>query len=298
MRLPRFIAAILLCLSIGCSKGGGGNIDPLNPPPVQKKVKLSLGLKTRVSETSFDNGDKIGLYMVYYNGTTPGTLANSSNGADNVQYTYDGSQWIASTPLYWKDNSTHADFYVYHPYGSPENVSAYNFNLKSNQTAEADYKASDFVWGKKEDSSPTDEYINIQSVHIMSCMIIKLVAGDGLSNDDLANGEISIAVNGIKAGASINLSSGEVMTTGDASSVLPFKDGNEWKVIVAPQEVPEQNLITVTLNGEIYNLKKGFTFVQGKKHTFTVTLSKGGSGLNVSISGWDDNGTDDGGVAE
>ena len=298
MRLPRFIAAILLCLSMGCSKGGDGNTDPINPPPAQKQVKLSIGLKTRVSETTFDNSDQVGLYMVYYNGTTPGTLANTGNGAHNVQYTFDGSQWNAATPLYWKDNSTHADFYVYHPYGSPYNVNAHNFNIKENQSAESDYKASDFVWGKKTDSSPADEYINIQTSHIMSCMIIKLAAGDGLTDEDIANGEISIAVNGIKTGTSINLANGEVTASGDPTTVCPLKKENEWKIIIAPQDVPEQNLITITLDGQEYNLKKGFTFVQGKKYTFTVTLSKGSSGINVNISDWDDDGTDYGGVAE
>lgn len=300
MKWTKIMATVLLVLSIGCTKGGNGNPDPVNPEENQhlkKQVKLSLGLTTRVSEASFDQEDKIGLYMVYYNGTAPGTLSNSGNGADNVQFTYNG-QWTSASPLHWKDNTTHADFYVYHPYGSPYNVQAYNFSLKEDQSSVANYKSSDFIWGKKSNASPADEYVTIQTSHIMSCMIIKLAAGEGFTEDEIANGNPQIRLNGIKHGASINLTNGKVTASGNASTTIPLKNGSEWKAIIGPQEIGEQDLITVIVGGVEYNLKKGFTFNQGKKYTFTVTLSKGSSGINVDISDWYDDGIDYGGVAE
>lgn len=293
------IAAISFLLA-SCSKGsvnGGEDPIPSNPPTEKIPIKLSVGLSTRVTDNAFENGDEIGLYMVNYNGTTPGTLANSGNYLNNTKFTYNGN-WSSATPLYWKDNTTHADFYVYYPYGSPSNVSAYTFNVKANQSNETDYKASDFIWGKKENVAPTESYVNIQTSHLMSCIVIKLAAGEGLTEEEVTNGDATISINAIKTSASINLANGEITVSGDTGSVTPCKSGAEWRAIIAPQEVPEQNLITVTLNGAGYNLKKGFTFVKGKKHTFTITLSKGSSGLNVDITDWEDDGTDNGGIAQ
>ena len=56
--------------------------------------------------------------------------------------------------------------------------------------------------------------------------------------------------------------------------------------------------ITVNVGGKDYNLKKAFTFVSGKCHKFTVTVSKTRNGINVNIDGWETDGTDNGGVAE
>ena len=58
------------------------------------------------------------------------------------------------------------------------------------------------------------------------------------------------------------------------------------------------NLTTVNVDGNDYNLKKAFTFVGGKSHKFTVTVSKTSNGINVNIDGWETDDTDNGGVAE
>ena len=52
------------------------------------------------------------------------------------------------------------------------------------------------------------------------------------------------------------------------------------------------------LDGREFNLPKAFTFISGKLHRFTVTLSKTSNGINVSIGQWEDDGTDNGGTAE
>ena len=43
--------------------------------------------------------------------------------------------------------------------------------------------------------------------------------------------------------------------------------------------------------------EKAFTFTAGKRHTFTITLAKTGSGIDVSIGAWDVDDTDNGGTA-
>jgi len=81
-------------------------------------------------------------------------------------------------------------------------------------------------------------------------------------------------------------------------SIKPWLTGGVYKALIVPQTVDETNLITVSVDGRDYNLKKGFTFESGKSHKFTVTVSKTSSGINVNISQWESDDIDHGGVAE
>jgi hypothetical protein len=57
----------------------------------------------------------------------------------------------------------------------------------------------------------------------------------------------------------------------------------------------------VNVDGRDYQLKKAANFTAfeaGKKHKFTVTLSKTSNGVNVNITKWEDDGIDYGGTAE
>ena len=78
------------------------------------------------------DGDALGLYAVNYSAdnTVAGTLADSGNQADNVQYVFDeGAQkWNPLKPVYYKDANTNVDLYVYYPYQSSiGSVHAYSF---------------------------------------------------------------------------------------------------------------------------------------------------------------------------
>lgn len=68
---------------------------------------------TRVTDSSYDTNDEIGLYVVNYNGQNTGSLVSNGNHANNVRFTFSGTAWTPETELFWKDNSTKADFYAY-----------------------------------------------------------------------------------------------------------------------------------------------------------------------------------------
>ena len=105
-------------------------------------------------------------------------------------------------------------------------------------------------------------------------------------------------INGIKTQATVDLATKAVTPTGTATSITPLKENGSYKAIIVPQTVAQGNLVTVTVDGRDYNLQKAFTFESGKRHKFTVTLSKTSNGINVDIDDWEDDGTDNGGTAE
>lgn len=292
-----FLSASLL---IGCSSGASGE-EPDPEPPIAPKIPISLScavsVATRAGDTGFDKNDKIGLYVVNYDGNTPGTLQQSGNHVDNVCFTYDGT-WAPASTIYWKDDTTPADFYCYYPYSTPADLTAHAFSVKADQSALASYKASEFLYGKAVKVSPTANAVNITTKHLFSCAVINVAAGNGFTEESLAAANVSVKLNGCKTGASINLKDGTVTATGETGSILPLKEEKQYKALIVPQTVQVGNLITATVDGREYNLSKEFTFEGGKRHLFTVTVSKTSNGINVGIGDWEDGGEDNGGTAE
>ena len=297
-----YIAVVCVLLS-ACSAGSeGGESDVPNPPePAKPTVRIPIDISTtitRATETAFENGDQIGLFVVNRNADGTSTaLQTSGNHVDNMLYTF-STVWTPAAPVYWKDTKTCADFYMYYPYRkSVASVSAMPFDVAADQSAVAAYKASDLLVGSKLNVVPSKQAVDIVAKHVMSQVEIVLKAGNGFTDASLASAEVSLRLNDMKTSATVDLSTAAVTATGTASSLTPYKDGGTYRAIVVPQKVEIGNLITVTVDGTDYNLKKAFTFTAGKRHTFTVTLAKTGSGIDVSIGAWDVDDTDNGGTA-
>ena len=263
---------------------------------------LSCGITaaSRATDTSFETGDRIGLYVVNYEGTAPGTLLPSGNHADNIAFTYNG-QWTPATPIYWQDETTPADFYAYYPYDStPHNPADWPFETKADQSTETAYKASDLLWGKANNVKPTANAVNITMRHLLSCAAIQIVPGNGFTEEELKTADIQVQLNGLTCQATVDLNDGTVTAGSHMTNVTLLRGtGNNFKALIIPQTVPEaDDFLTVTIDGETFHMPKGFTFVSGKRHTFTVTVRKLSTGINIDISGWEDDGIDNGGVAQ
>lgn len=303
-----FSALMLAGVMSACSGGGSGDDPEPTPtpvPPSADKVLIKINSSvtsltdSRATDDAFEQGDKAGLFVVNRNADgSAASLAASGNHVNNQMFSYDGS-WTSSSPIYWKDETTHADFYLYYPYTSTvTSTTAMPFSVNANQSAEADYKASDLLVGSAHDVAPTESAVGINVSHVMSQMVITLAPGDGFTDETLSAANVRVAINGVKTSATVNLADGSVTATGDASTVTPLNTDGKYKAIIVPQSVEETNLVTVKMGRKSYNLQKAFTFESGKRHSFTVTVSKTSNGLNVKITGWDDDDTDNGGTAE
>lgn len=117
------IGFILIALLYACS-GGSGSEDPElmpepTPEPVRKEIKMLFGVQdiARATDATFEAGDKIGLYVVNYDGQQAGNLQNTGNHVNNMRFVYNSS-WTPDQTIYWKDDETKADFYAYYPYSA------------------------------------------------------------------------------------------------------------------------------------------------------------------------------------
>ncbi len=292
---------LLATMSItSCSSKTDDPTPPPTPPAPEKlQIKISPSVKdTRATDYGFETGDEIGLYVVNYSGSTPGSLANTGNHVSNMRFRYNG-EWTPDTPIFWVDNETHADFYLYYPYRADvASVGEYPFAVKADQSTEAAYKSSDLMVGKTVNVAPSSTATVIPVNHVMSRIVISLEAGNGFTQESLSASDVSVSVNGVKCNSTVNIATGSVIAAGEATSVTPLYADNTYKALIVPQTVEAGNLITVNVDGRDFNLKKGFTFESAKSHKFTVTLSKTSNGVNVNINPWTDDGIDNGGTAE
>ena len=242
---------------------------------------------TRVNDNGFCDGDVMGVYIVDYDGTTPGTLQPSGNRGDNVRHTFDEEayKWSSAYDLYWKDKHTHIDVYGYYPFGSPENIEEYPFTVQRDQSTTTDskgmggYEASDFLWGKVADVAPTTNVIRLPMQHRMANARVTLVEGSGFAAGEWAATEKTVLATNLIREATINLATGEVTPAGDVekTATMPSRTGDEWRAIVVPQTVAAgQTLFSITIGGIPYKFTKdeAMTYVAGKMNNFSIRVDK------------------------
>lgn len=288
---------ILLCvpLVLLAACGGGSQDEPTpapKPDPVETKIPVSLSVNLsgdgRATETAFENGDRVGLYMVNYTGSAAGTLASNGNHADNKPYTFSGSSWTTPDQLYWKDATTHADFYCYYPYSTVSDVRNFGFDVRADQSTLAAFKASELLWGKTTDVAPTTSAVGIMVKHLMSAVAITLKPGAGFTTASLAEAQKSVRINDLRVGSTVDLGAGTVTAIGAAASIVPYTDGDTYRAIVVPQRVSSEHLVTVTVNGYDFELPQSVTFESGKRYNISITVNNTPGGINVGISQWDE----------
>lgn len=313
-----YIAVVNIFL-LACSSGAENGVDdePTPPQPEKPTVRIPIDISTsitRVTETAFENGDAIGLYVVNRNDDgSHNALKPSGNYVDNMRYTYSYNTWTPDetvywTPdetVYWKDNKTRADFYLYYPYQAAHvNENPMVFKVEADQSNVNSYKNSDVMVGSTMNVAPRQTAVHIALKQVMSRVAIVLKPGEGFTDASLAASDVKVTLNVPAVSANIDLATGKVepIMNHDGESLTmtpmtPYKDGNVYRAIVVPQQVAQTNLIKVNVDGRDFLFSKAFNFESGKSYTFNVTLAKKSSGLNATITGWDSDGVDYGGTA-
>lgn len=302
------IALVFSLIIAGCADE---LFDESNGQQGKDRIELSGDIDqlpiTRVNDNGFCDGDYMGVYIVDYNGGTPGTLQVRGNRGDNVRYTFDEAnyKWVPAYDVYWKDKHTHIDVYGYYPFASPESIDDYQFEVQRDQNRPAEngilggYEASDFLWGRLTDIAPTSNTIRLLLKHMMSNACVTLVEGEGFAEGEWASTEKNVLTANVARKASINLSDGTVKVAGEVeqTATIPSHTGDEWRTIVVPQTVSAgTTLFSITIGGLPYKFTKSenLTYVAGKMMKFGIKVDKkAGSGqykltlISESITPWE-----------
>ena len=241
---------------------------------------------TRANDEGFVDGDRMGVFVVDYEGGLPGKLQTEGNRANNMCYTYneENSTWRGAGTIYWRDKNTPVDVYGYYPFENVvSSIENYEFEVKINQNKKAEggdmstYEASDFLWAKTSGA----EYgrpVTLTYGHLMAGVQVVLQKGEGFTDIEWSKLPKVVSVDNTIRKAVVNLEKGTVTADGAYDqNVILSDEGASYRGVVVPQTVEAgKSIIGVTIDGVSYSLKKDvlMTYVSGKLHTFTITVDK------------------------
>ena len=236
---------------------------------------------TRATETAFESGDKIGLYVV----ENPAPLQVSGNYVNNLQATYSGSQWTGDTGLRWPSTESVCDIYAYYPYMEVSKITAEPFSVLEDQSE--GFGACDFLWGKAASVAYTTDAIPVQFNHKLSKITLKLVKSESYVGDLPSNAVFY--VHSTVPDATVDLTTGSVTKDpyGTAKTITCHKVSDDtYEAVIVPQRLASRTpLFEMVANGVSYLVEGSFNFKPGINYTFNVTLNTSTESIRIEIGG-------------
>ncbi len=277
----------------GCAKEPVPAVVPEDPNLIPLNIDGSINqIQTKVNAAGFVDKDALGLFAVNYSeeNTVAGTLADNGNQADNVKYVFDeaANKWTPTKKVYYKDVNTNVDLYLYYPHqSSVTEVNAANFEVQKDQSSAATasslsgYEASDFLWGKAVNITPSENKVAVQLSHKMAAVNVILVEKEGFAEGEFASLEKGIILTNTTRKAKINFATGEVSALGNAQQdgiVMCPQSSGAFRAVVVPQTVESgEKLFAITIDGVSYGFRNSaasVTYAAGKQTDVTINIKK------------------------
>lgn len=281
-----FTAAMLaMTLAAACSKNDLGQLDDNNIDDGAMVFNAIHPAATRVSDTQFEAGDRIGLFVVEYDNDTPAPLQISGNWANNVPTAFDGKNWTPEKKIFWSQNPV--DVYAYYPYMSPTSIDEFPFSVALDQNADNGYEYSDFLWAKTTKATQEQETVSLNFAHRCSKLVVELVKGPSYDGDFP---EISdMYIHSTVPTATIDFTSGAVTRYlfGEMETIkMKRVNDGRFEAIIVPQRVDTRlPLLEFISNGVSYLIEDTFNFKAGKQHTFHLTITSNPDQVKIEIGG-------------
>ena len=277
-------------------------------------LRLSTeNILTRVSgsglqQTQFLSSEKVSIFLAENVGGTATTSGDGVTAYDQpLVYTADGNGGLSFCrddsgsvlePQYWPASGR--GLFIYGVYPS-DAASSYDgtcgFSVKTDQSSEAGYKASDLMTGAPSQNPVvrTEQNVQVKFTHRLTKIDISLTAGDGFVDSDLSSAvvyitntlpEVTFSANGASLGTA----------AGDAADIKVCT-GTAGSAIIVPQTVSSgTGFIKVVAGGGsyVYSLSSDITFAGGGAHTYNITVNKTGLSVTSNIAAWTTGGSTSG----
>ena len=285
MKRSIFILSVATLLMTGCDNEN--DFAQYNPNEIRVEASVK---QTRASATSFEIGDKMGLYAVEYNGDEVASLQVAGNFINNEPLTYDGTVWAGDRTLYWSENP--CDFYAIYPYQEVETISEYLFDLPldqnsaENEDALSGYEAADLMWAKATKVAREDGAVELAFKHMMSRVVVKIERGPDYEGE-LPNDIIVHLYNTVTT-AEVDFTHGSLQRYAHGEKkIITMKQlsGDTFAAVVVPQNIERRTpLVEITMSGIAYLLNYSMSFRPGYQHTITITLNSSPEQEKIEIS--------------
>lgn len=301
-KFTRTVAIALLAslLGISCCQTTHEQPQPSGQPIRINAVCVPSENAVLDNDTAFEDGDRAGLYVVNRINGKMESLLPSGNHIDNMRFTYHGT-WTPSQPIYWMDEQTKADFYLYYPYSSEMDDPRYwTVNVPTDQSTEAAMLQADVLVGRAFNVAPASQAVELKARHMMSRLTITLQASQGMTEEKLREADLKVLVNGLITEATVNIATAIATASGTERHDIQAcqTDALTFTVTAVPQTVTDGAFITIVVNGDRYTLRRAVTLKQGTWHHATVKVGAANGNIGVTIGGWTIDNTDYGGTAQ
>ena len=346
MRISRLVIALAM-IAATVALGACSNENEPEVVDITKPIDLNIGVgsvtQTRVAivnPTAFETGDAIGIYLATADknvapGETTSVAAgiNAGKAVNNVQFTKTSNSWDGV--IYWQNTSQWHTLYGYYPYDSSLSgtTTTKSVTVAADQHAQgtvgtagnvqgAGYKNADYLWAENTAVMASTNTQPMELQHKMSRIVIKLTAGNGLSDTELEalssslkivnrnqKGEGNISVQGtfdIKTGT---ITADEQQAATKLAEITPYRVETTTAASGGTATPKEYSYYAILLPGTSFTEKSDFvqlkaadettylyklgtssalTLVAAKEYIFTLKANKTGIALDgFTIKAWE-----------
>lgn len=241
---------------------------------------------TKATDTSFEEGDAIGIYALEYMDGIASPLQLSGNWANNSRAVLNAGSWEVSPVIWWKDDCRF-DIISYYPYCSDiKSVDDMQFSIQLDQRGSG-YTRSDLMWAKTAGVTRTDGDIPLNFKHKLSRLDINLVKGPDYEGTIPENAEVRIM--STVPSAIMNLETGDVEKDmyGTEKTITAHQNGvGSYSAIIVPQMMLNNVPLLEIIAGDVsYLLSCRFQFESGIRHTLNVTMTSDPEKAVINIGG-------------
>lgn len=300
MKKNMIFAAIAALALTACSnddeiKVGGDNAILLTSSLDVAETRAATNIQT----SAFDAGETVDVYITE---NEPGTNETHYNQPILATTKTGGALDLQDGPYYYPTSGNGVNIYALYPATA---ATGELFTIKEDQSTDANYKASDLMYGKPATNnpvSPSANAVDIQFSHLLSKVTINLIAGANVTSLDGAKVELL----GVKPSTTLTAGiNGHSITaaSGDATPITVMtatETVTSGSAIIVPQTLPEM-FLQVTLDGATLTGKLASgapELTAGNAYTYNITVNMRGGALEIegSITPWTDGGTNSGTV--
>ena len=287
--MRKYISVVAFALlTIGCEKDnfenkvedtGVMNIEALHPS------------STRVSNTAFESGDIIGVYVTEYDEDVAKPLQISGNWANNVAVTYDGVTCNPAKKIFWSDSKMNV--YGYYPYMKPSSIDSHIWSVQLDQstpkteTSLSGYEASDLLWATATGVTHNDESVQLQFDHLCAKMVVRLVKGESFTMDFPEDAEVFL--HSTVPTATIDFEKGIISKDiyGSRQKIKARRvSADTFEVILIPQSIQTSMPFVEVVMGDIaYMTEDMFSYRPGVQYEVEITLNSSPDKIEIELGG-------------
>lgn len=291
MKKNMIFAAIAALALTACSnddeiKVGGDNAILLTSSLNVAETRAATDIQT----SAFDAGETVDVYITE---NEPGTNETHYNQPILATTKTGGALDLQDGPYYYPTSGNGVNIYALYPATA---ATGELFTIKEDQSTDANYKASDLMYGKPVANpvSPGANAVDIKFSHLLSKVTINLKPGENVTSLDGAKVELigvqpSTTLTAGINGHSITDASGTAIPITVITATETVTSGS---AIIVPQTLPEM-FLQVTLGGATLTGKLSTgapTLTAGNAYTYDITVNMRGGALVIKgqISPWNE----------